>query len=140
MRIAMLAALAALVSSCIPAAHADTTHGLRFACNSGVSTATTLTQCQAAPASGNSLYVTDVVMSASVAATANSNEQLLLKYGTGSNCATGTTTFFAVFNPANGGVAHHFDPAIRLTAAQAICWMDAVAGSKFISVSGWMGP
>lgn len=144
MRMILLALLCAGLSGCISNAHAETgplqSKISRWSCNSGVTTSTTLTECQATPGTGLSLYITDITMSASAAATTNSNEQLALKYGSGTNCGTGTTTVYAVFNPATGGVAKNFDPAIKIPANKALCWMDAVAGSKFFAVSGWTGP
>lgn len=118
----------------------DNSHPNRFHANSGLSTATTLTQIQAAPGASLSLYITDIVMSASVASTTTTDQQLTLKYGTGSNCATGTTYITACFGQANGGCAVNLKTPIKLPANNALCWMHAAAGSKVVSVMGYTAP
>lgn len=100
------------------------------------STATTLTEIIAAPASGKSIYITSMTISSSAAATTNSNEQLLFKYGTGSNCATGTTQVFGCLNIANGGcVWPNAGGPEKLPAANALCFIAAAAGTKIVNVT-----
>jgi hypothetical protein len=50
----------------------------------------TLTQCQAAPGAGLKLYLTDIVMTSTTGTAGN----YLIRYGTGANCGTGTTSLF----------------------------------------------
>ena len=57
------------------------------------SVAASLTQCQAAPGYGLRLYVTDITVQTTTA-TAGSYQ---LRYGTGTNCATGTTVLYPAF-------------------------------------------
>lgn len=52
--------------------------------------AATLTECQAAPGAGKTLYITDITAQ-STTATAG---QFLLRTGTGANCGTGTASLF----------------------------------------------
>lgn len=110
--------------------------------SSGLSTATALTQLIAAPASGISIHIKAIHMSASVASTTTTDQQLTLKYGTGSNCGTGTTYLWGSFSPANGGFTISFSPGvdIQLPAANALCWIHAAAGSKIVNVLYFLGP
>jgi len=117
-----------------------TVYTRRFSATLFNSAATTLTEIQAAPAAGLSIYVTDVHMSASVAATATADQQLTLKYGTGSNCATGTTTVYSYFNAANAGPAGELRVPIKLPAATALCFIHAAVGSKSVIVNGFIAP
>jgi hypothetical protein len=109
---------------------------------SGLATATTLTQLIAAPASGISIHVKSIHMSASVAATTTADQQLTLKYGTGTNCGTGTTYLWGSFNPANGGftVSFPLGADLQLPAANALCWIHAATGSKIVNVLYYLGP
>lgn len=102
---------------------------------SGVVTATSLTEAIAAPAAGVSIYITGVVMSASVASTTSTDQQLRLKRGTGTNCGTGTATIVECFAPANGGCALNFNPPIKVTAANAVCYIHAATGSKSFGIN-----
>jgi hypothetical protein len=102
---------------------------------SGVVTATTLTQAIAAPSGTQSVWITGVVMSASVASTTTTDQQLRLKYGTGTNCGTGTGTVVECFAGANGGCALTFSPPIKVAAANAVCYMHAATGSKSFNVN-----
>lgn len=105
--------------------------------STGLSTATALTQMIAAPAAGLSIYITSIVASASVAATTTTDQHLAIKYGTGTNCGTGTTYLWGAFNSANGGFVWHAYPgtAIKVPAANALCFIHAAAGSKIINIT-----
>lgn len=105
--------------------------------STGLSTATSLTQMVAAPAAGLSIYITSIVASASVAATTTTDQHLAIKYGTGTNCGTGTTYLWGAFNSANGGYVWHAYPgtAIKVPAANALCFIHAAAGSKIINIT-----
>lgn len=117
-----------------------THHPNRWHASSGLSTATTLTQIQAAPGASLSLYVTGFLMSASVASTTTTDQQLTLKYGTGSNCVTGTTYITGCFNAANDECSRELVTPIKIPANNALCWIHAAAGSKIISVTGHTAP
>ena len=101
------------------------------------STATTLTRIVANP--GNQyLNLTSVLMSASAASTTTADQLLSLKYGTGSNCATGTTVLFTCYNVANGGCSQSFvAQPVKLPINVDLCFIDAVAGSKSVFVTGY---
>lgn len=102
----------------------------------GLVTTTTLTQIVAAPTAG-AIRLLSVVASASVAATTTADQQLRLKSGTGSNCATGTADVIGAFNAANGGFAIAWPPGHgpKLAATSALCWIHAATGSKIITVT-----
>lgn len=104
------------------------------------STSTSLAEIQAAPAAGLSLYITDIVMSSSAAATTATDAQLTLKYGTGSNCATDPTAVASYFNAATAGVAISLHTPIKLPAAKALCFIHAAAGNKSVVVNGYTAP
>ena len=115
-------------------------HPNRFLATAINSTATVLTQIHAAPGAGLSLYITSVASSASVASTTTVDQYPVLKYGTGTNCATGTTVVWAAFTAANGGVTSTFADPIKLPAVNALCFMHAVAGNKHVVVQGYTAP
>jgi len=62
-----------------------------------------------------------------------------LKYGTGTNCGTGTTIFWGAFSPAatQNVIYAQLAIPIRLGVNQDVCWIDSSAGSKFIVISGY---
>ncbi len=110
-----------------------------FNCQLTISTATT-TQCQAAPPAGFSLYVTHVEL---VTTTAGTGSTLQLKYGTGSNCGTGTTSASPTYaNTAAGNVFIDFgQSAITTPAANAVCITQAgTAGTTQVLVAGFIAP
>lgn len=98
---------------------------------SGLSTATALTQIIAGSGS-NKTYILNWKCSASVASTTSTNEQCLLKYGDDASCATNTVTIDGCFQPVNGGCN---GGQIVIPASKYVCWMHAVAGSKFVTVT-----
>jgi len=99
--------------------------------SSGLSTATTLTQIVAANGSF-STYIKNWKCSSSAAATTTADQQCTLKYGTGTNCATGTTYVDGCFQPALGGCNGQ---EIVVPAGKAVCWIHAAAGSKIVTVT-----
>jgi hypothetical protein len=103
-------------------------------------TATTLTQLVAAPAAGLSIYVTDLGCSSSAATTATADQQCEFKYGTGTNCGTGTALAWATFLPALGSQVANFTTPRKLPAGAALCFMNAVTGSKTFDVTYYVAP
>lgn len=108
----------------------------RFVCS--VSAATVTTQCQAAPAAGQSIYVTDVVVSNNVATA----QTLQLVFGTGVNCVTGLTSLVAAlpFGAAIGSFWESFQTPVKLTAANALCVKPTAATSFSATISGYTAP
>jgi hypothetical protein len=114
-----------------------------FSCTVVDSAATILTafggSCVAPTIGSQSLYITDIVASSSAASTVTADQALELKAGTtaSTGCDTGTATVWASFTPAMGSVTATFTTPIKVGANQALCWMDAVAGSKTFIVNGY---
>ena len=98
---------------------------------SGLSTSTTLTQIVAASGT-NRIIVKNAQCSASVASTTTTDQQCDFYYGTGTNCATGTTASVGCFQPALGGCNTQ---EFVVPAGQALCWIHAAAGSKRVHVT-----
>lgn len=115
-----------------------------FSCNVFNASGTGLTvfaqaTCTAAGiAAGKAMYITDIVASASVVSTTTADQQLELKYGTGSNCGTGTTMVFNYFNAATAGPTVHFTVPIPIPTGNDLCWMHAATGNKSFVVNGYI--
>jgi hypothetical protein len=106
-----------------------------FQCNVSGSTATT-TQCQAAPAAGLKLYVTDVVLSSGGAA-----QTVQVKYGTGAACVTAPANLTAAIHlPNTGAVPMHFVTPLIAAAANAICCTSAAAVAYTCNITGYTAP
>ena len=103
---------------------------------SGLSTATTLTELVAASGS-NKVYIKNWKCSASVASGTTADNQCVLKYGTGTNCATGTAIIDGCFQAANAGCNGQ---EIVVPASQAVCWIHAAAGSKYVTITYRQAP
>jgi hypothetical protein len=108
--------------------------------------AATLTQCQAAPSAGYSLYVTSIVAISTTATAAT----FALRQGTGSNCVTGTAgvlpgastarTYVLPANTAAPIVLNMGPVGVKLTAASALCVIGAATNTLNITVSGYTAP
>lgn len=105
----------------------------------------TLTEIRAAPASGLSLYLTGYT-AGSTTATAGLH---LLRYGTGTNCGTGTTTLFPgtgttarIASPANTIVPTvvTFPTPIQVTAANAVCLIGVATNTTWMVLTGFTAP
>ncbi len=106
---------------------------------------TTLTQCQAAPGAGLSLYITDII----AGSTTSTAGTFLLRYGTGSNCATGTTTLFPgtgttprVTSPANTVTPLNitFGMPYKVPAANAVCVLGVATNTTWMVITGFIAP
>lgn len=113
-----------------------------FKCVSGVQTATTITalggDC-ATPGAGFSLYITDVSFDASAAGIA-ADAFPTLKSGTGGTCGTATAVVWTKLSAVAVAVTQTFATPLKLTAAHELCWISSTAGSKAVSVSGFIAP
>jgi hypothetical protein len=109
--------------------------------------AATLTQCQAAPAAGQKLYVTDIQVGSNTATAG----QFLIRYGTGSNCVTGTTTLYpnipaqttAIMPyPANTAslASINFTSPPVAAAANAICIVCVATNTCVVNMTGYTAP
>ena len=95
--------------------------------------AASLTQCQAAPAAGLKLYITD----------------LTVQTGTGSNCATGTAALFPVSGTANRWNApittqsasnFKFTTPLAAPAASAVCLIGVATNTISVQMQGYTAP
>jgi hypothetical protein len=108
-----------------------------------VQAVTVTTQCQAAPAAGLRAYITDF----SVSNQAASVQTLDIVFGTGTNCATGTTALthklqmgtVATTTSPQSIVADLRSPLIP-TAANAICVRPSAATAFGATLTGYTGP
>lgn len=105
----------------------------------------TLTECKAAPGAGLKLYVTDIVIQ-STTATAG---LFLIRYGTGTNCGTGTTSLLpsAATVPRLGYPLNTAAPAvisqttpIAAAANNAVCIICTVTQTCTVQISGYTAP
>jgi hypothetical protein len=107
--------------------------------------AASLTQCQAAPAAGLKLYITDIT----VQTTTTTSGTYAIQTGTGSNCATGTAALFPVSGTANRwnapittSAASNFRFATPLVApaASAVCLIGVATNTISIQIQGYTAP
>lgn len=142
----LVLALALLIA--IPIAWMDTTthaqigdNGRPFRCTVEVSTATAVTavggDC-AAQADGRSIWITDIAASSSAAAGTAADSMNTLKFGSGSNCGTGTTVVWAPLYVANSTVVGDFTTPIIIPAGKDLCWINSTAGTKTWLISGYI--
>lgn len=115
-----------------------------FSCTMS-STATTLTEITGCGAPGGfpypvRRYITGIQWSSSIIST--TSNFMLLRAGTGSNCGTGTVdvwrSFAApAFSPVNPPIG---STAIPLPLGNALCFIHAGAGTRFINIQGYVAP
>jgi hypothetical protein len=107
--------------------------------------ADSLTQCQQAPDPSIRLYVSNIVAQSATA----TGGLWILKYGTGTNCGTGTASLFPsaataarIAAPANTAPPSiiTFSPALALPAGKALCLLGVATNVTVIQVSGFYGP
>jgi hypothetical protein len=107
--------------------------------------AATLTQCQAVPGAGLKLYLTDITVQ-STTATAG---QFLVRFGTGANCGTGTTsllpsaaTVVRLAYPLNTAspTSIRFITPLSATANNAICILCVATNTCTVQMSGFTAP
>lgn len=122
----------------------DPVAATRFTCSlTGLAAA--LTQCQAAPAAGQRLYVTDIVVQTTTA----TSGLYALQTGTGVNCATATTALFPSSSTAarlNAPINTQATASINLTtpfvapADHALCVIGTATNTISIQISGYVAP
>lgn len=109
------------------------------------SIAATLTQIQAAPAAGQSLYITDIHIQTTTATSGT----YAFQTGTGTNCGTGTAALFPSsgtgnrFNapPNTAAMASlNFNTPLKLPAATALCVIGVATNTVSGQVSGYTAP
>lgn len=104
--------------------------------------AASLTQCQAAPAAGLKLYVTDIF----VQTTTTTSGTYALQTGTGTNCATGTAALFPVSGTSNrfnapittsAMASLQFTTPLAAPAASALCVIGVATNTISIQIHGY---
>jgi hypothetical protein len=107
--------------------------------------AASLTQCQAAPGAGLSLYVTGLY----VQTTTTTSGTYALQTGTGTNCGTGTTAFFPSsstsnrFNApitSNAMAAIQFPVPLKVAANSALCLIGVATNTISAQIVGFTAP
>lgn len=100
-------------------------------------TSTLITGC-AAPGANLHLYIKDISIMGGVAVGATAAASI--QYGTGGSCGTGTTVVYDCQHTATSGCSMNFAEPIRVAANSEICILDATVGTKFVTISGYIGP
>ena len=102
-----------------------------------VSTATVLTEVTgcSAPTAG-SRYITSIQWSSSIIST--TTNFMLIQSGTGSDCATATTSLWAGFSLAFTHNAVTFVTPIKATALHALCFVHPGAGTRNVNIQGFI--
>jgi hypothetical protein len=113
-----------------------------FNCSLAIASAATA-QCQAAPAAGLKNYVTDIVI---IGTATNAAATIQVKFGTGTNCGTGTTSIGPLFNAPTGVTVAQTGADLQTplapTAANAVCITSAgtTLGGIAVLLTGYIGP
>jgi hypothetical protein len=116
-------------------------HPIRFQCQQTVSTATSLTTLPGCTAIASfSYYITDVEFGSSAASGTAADSFPTLKEGTASNCGTNTAVIWQAMSAANTTVVSNFTTPKKVTANRELCWIHSTAGSKTVTVRGWVAP
>lgn len=110
-----------------------------------VSTATTLQEvggnCLAPTTTGQRLYITDIIFGANADAIA-AGTFMTLETGTkvSTACDTNPAVIWQGFAPAatQQSVVQDLTTPMRLPANSELCWIDSTAGSKVLSVNGYI--
>lgn len=115
---------------------------LLITCVVTVSTATTIQAVGGscvAPGTNRSIYITDILFSASAAGIA-ADAFPTLKFGTGGTCGTGTGIAWALLTAAATAAPMSLRTPIKVPANNELCWISSTAGSKFVFLSGYIAP
>lgn len=108
-------------------------------CQMAAGTGTTLAELTGCAAvASTSYYIKAVVMTGGIATAATI--PALIRSGTGANCGTGTVTWVTCWHTTASDCTFYFDPPIKVTAAHALCHIDATAGTKSVMLTGYLAP
>jgi hypothetical protein len=110
------------------------------AVDSGVVTATTLTSLVTAAATTQRMFIHGWTCSSTAASTATADQQCVLKYGSGTNCGTGTVVLLSAMTLAAGHVSENFAVPVVVPAKKDLCFIHAVTGTKRFNVRYRFGP
>jgi hypothetical protein len=117
----------------------NTSHLNRFSCTltTTATTSTVITGCTAAGA-GLSRYITDISYSSSVIST--TANKFVLQYGTGASCGTGTTVVHRAMTLAFTWGVWPMQTPLKLAANTDLCILHAAAGTKDVTIQGYIAP
>lgn len=95
----------------------------------------------AAPETGLSIYITDILFATNAGAIA-ADTFPTLKAGTGGTCGTATVVVWGAMTAAatQATIIQNFRTPIRLPRANELCWIDSTGGSKFLVINGYIAP
>lgn len=118
-------------------------HPNRIHCVVTVSTATTIQAVGGscvAPGAGLSIYITDVVFSASATGGTAADSFPTIKSGTGGTCGSNTAVIWGFMSGVVPHIEHTYATPIKVTANHELCWINSTAGSKFVMITGYIAP
>ena len=107
--------------------------------------AATLTLCKTAPNNGRRLYIRSIVAQSSTATAGT----WILRYGTGTNCGTGTTSLFpsaataaSYVAPANNvaPTVIQMDPPLTVPVGKDLCVLGVATNTTKIHIRGYLKP
>ncbi len=115
----------------------NTGHPFAIACylETTATTSTQITGCELV--SGKSIYIKSIMVSGDIANAQSTPWQI--QEGTSTGC-TGPTVLVGGWHQALGTDTMIFDPPIKGTVAEGLCVLDATAGSKTITITGYVAP
>lgn len=116
--------------------HVDTRHSAAFKCYLVATTATTSTQitgCEVV--TGKSYYITQVTLTGDAASTTSA--PATLQSGTSTAC-TGPHVLWSAYHPAVSAATATFPVPLKVTVSEGLCLLDAVAGTKTATVTGYL--
>ena len=143
--IAGLVGVSAFVLTRAPGVEAQSGQGTPFTCSADNigATLTRLTGCTA-PDPGLTFYVTDIIAQS----TTTTSGQFILRYGTGTNCGTGTTSLFPsaataarIASPANTAAPTviPFRTPLRVPDGKDVCVLGVATNTTTIQLVGYVG-
>lgn len=115
----------------------DHVNRVNCAITSTATTSTLVTRCSA-PGAGLSIYITSLQWSSSIIST--TTNFMLIQDGTGGTCGTSTAVRYRGFALAFTTVPVVFNTPIKVDANSEICFLHPGAGTRFVSIQGFIAP
>lgn len=99
---------------------------------------TLVTGCEA-PTGVNAIYIRSIQWYSSIVATTSA--WMVIQDGTGGSCGTATTVRYNGYNAlAFGGDSVVFNEPVKVDVASELCFVYAAAGTRLVSIQGYVGP
>lgn len=117
--------------------YVNTAHPRAITCNltTTATSSTQVTGCELV--SSNSIYITDIRVSGGIATGATA--PAIIQAGTSTTCGS-PVVLFRCDHPATGGCDWHGITPIKAAAGTGLCILDAVAGTKNVTITGYVAP